>query len=107
MYLSLNNFIDLCLDQIPRTFHVFTRLFTSNTPWYFLDFAFEAVTMYKHVNIFGKGYSPGPIISCPASDHDPICPDKANLVQDHGYFFTVKFLLNIFAIFYIKGQDLP
>ena len=26
-------------DQIPRTCHVFTRLFTSNTPWYFLDFA--------------------------------------------------------------------
>ena len=28
-------------DQIPRTCHVFTRLFTSNTPWYFLDFAFS------------------------------------------------------------------
>ena len=26
------------LRQIPRTCHVFTRLFTSNTPWYFLDF---------------------------------------------------------------------
>ena len=25
-------------DQIPRTWHVFTRLFTSNTPWYFLHF---------------------------------------------------------------------
>ena len=30
-----------CWDQIPRTCHVFTRLFTSNTPWYFLDFAFN------------------------------------------------------------------
>ena len=30
-----------CWDQIPRTCHVFTRLFTSNTPWYFLDFAFK------------------------------------------------------------------
>ena len=29
-----------CWDQIPRTCHVFTRLFTSKTPWYFLDFAF-------------------------------------------------------------------
>ena len=29
-----------CWDQIPRTCHVFTRLFTSNTPWYFLDFAY-------------------------------------------------------------------
>ena len=29
-----------CWDQIPRTCHVLTRLFTSNTPWYFLDFAF-------------------------------------------------------------------
>ena len=28
-----------CWDQIPRTSHIFTRLFTSNTPWYFLDFA--------------------------------------------------------------------
>ena len=28
-----------CWDQIPRSCHVFTRLFTSNTPWYFLDFA--------------------------------------------------------------------
>ena len=28
-----------CWDQIPQTCHVFTRLFTSNTPWYFLDFA--------------------------------------------------------------------
>ena len=28
-----------CWDQIPRTSHVFTRLFTLNTPWYFLDFA--------------------------------------------------------------------
>ena len=27
------------LRPIPRTCHVFTRLFTSNTPWYFLDFA--------------------------------------------------------------------
>ena len=28
-----------CWDQIPPTCHVFTRLFTSNTPGYFLDFA--------------------------------------------------------------------
>ena len=28
-----------CWDQIPRTCHVFIRLFTLNTPWYFLDFA--------------------------------------------------------------------
>ena len=28
-----------CWDQIPRTCHVFNRLFTLNTPWYFLDFA--------------------------------------------------------------------
>ena len=28
-----------CWDQIPRTCHVFTRHFTSNTPWYFLNFA--------------------------------------------------------------------
>ena len=29
----------ICWDEIPRACHVFTRLFTSNTPWYFLDFA--------------------------------------------------------------------
>ena len=28
-----------CWGQIPRTCHLFTRLFTSNTPWYFLGFA--------------------------------------------------------------------
>ena len=33
-------FCSNCWDQIPRTCHVFTRLITSNTPWYFLDFAF-------------------------------------------------------------------
>ena len=33
-----------CWDQIPRTCHVFTRLFTSNTPWYFLDFASDTTT---------------------------------------------------------------
>ena len=32
-------FCSNCWDQIPRTCHVFTRLFTLNTPWYFLDFA--------------------------------------------------------------------
>ena len=31
-----------CWDQTPRTCHVLTRLFTSNTPWYFLDFACDA-----------------------------------------------------------------
>ena len=30
-----------CWDRIPRTCHVFTRFFTLNTPWYFLDFAFK------------------------------------------------------------------
>ena len=41
---------------------------------------YEAV---KYVKICGKGYSPGPIISCPALYHDSIRPNKANLVQDH------------------------
>ena len=31
-----------CWDQIPRNCHDFTRLFTLNTPWYFLDFAFNS-----------------------------------------------------------------
>ena len=33
-----------CWDQIPRVCHVFTRLFTSNTSWYFLDFAYGTQT---------------------------------------------------------------
>ena len=32
-----------CCDQIPRTCQVFTRFFTSNTPWHFLDFASNAL----------------------------------------------------------------
>ena len=34
-----------CWDRIPWTCHVFTRLLTSNTPWYFLDFAFVRVSI--------------------------------------------------------------
>ena len=38
-------------DQIARTCHVFTRLFTLNTPWYFLDFAIEqTIPMNKMQN---------------------------------------------------------
>ena len=33
-----------CWDQIPRICHVFNRLFTSNTPWYFFDFALQLLT---------------------------------------------------------------
>ena len=39
-----------CLDQIPRTCHVFTRLFTLNTPWYFLDFAIDLVNSTTCIN---------------------------------------------------------
>ena len=34
-----------CWDQILRTCHVFTRLFTLNTSWYFLDFAWYVIAM--------------------------------------------------------------
>ena len=41
--------LQLLRPLIPRTCHVFTRLFTSNTPWYFLDFAFDAENlMYSY-----------------------------------------------------------
>ena len=30
-----------CWDQIPRTCHVFTRIFTLITSWYFLDFVLQ------------------------------------------------------------------
>ena len=40
-----------CWDQIPRACHVFTRLFTSNTPWYFLDFALYG--LYFHYRQYG------------------------------------------------------
>ena len=47
-----------CWDQIPRTCHVFTRLFTSNTPWYFLDFAlhnvYDYTIMYRKNILFQK-----------------------------------------------------
>ena len=41
-------------DQIPRTCHVFTRPFTSNTPWYFLDFALFLSVPFrsKHFDAF-------------------------------------------------------
>ena len=46
-----------CWDQISRTCHVFTRLFTLNTPWYFLDF--PSVELHGHiyfwVDMEGKG----------------------------------------------------
>ena len=37
-HLGLAN-VPIVETEIPRTCLVFTRLFTSNTPWYFLDFA--------------------------------------------------------------------
>ena len=36
-----------CWDQIPRTCHGFTRLFTSNTPWYFLDIAYSRYNAFQ------------------------------------------------------------
>ena len=69
-----------------------------------LSLIYEAL---MHVNIFGKGYSPGPIISCPASYRDSIGPNKANLVQDHGYFFTVKFLLRSSPFLTLRVKTSP
>ena len=40
IYSQMKKKLQFLLYQIPRTCHVFTRLFTSNTPWYFLDFAY-------------------------------------------------------------------
>ena len=37
-----------CWDQIPRTCHVFIRLFILNAPWDFLDFALENVKLKMH-----------------------------------------------------------
>ena len=65
---------------------------------------YEAV---KHGNIFGKRNSPGPIIRCLASYHGSICPNKANVVQDHGYFYTVKFLLRSSQIFTLRVKTSP
>ena len=36
-------------DQIPRTYNVFTRVFTSNTPWCFLDFALYMVRLHNAI----------------------------------------------------------
>ena len=38
-----------CWDQIPRTCHVFARLFTSNTPWYFLDFTWRYLHIFEDI----------------------------------------------------------
>ena len=46
---------------------------------------------FSKVDIFRKGYSPGPIIRYPAIDYDSIWTKKANFIQYHGNFFTVKF----------------
>ena len=43
-----------CWDQIPRTSHVFTRFFTPNTPWYFLDFALQHIDI-SMVSLREKG----------------------------------------------------
>ena len=45
-----------CWDQIPRSCHVFTRLFTSNTPWYFLDFTFILRAALLSSKLLGQGY---------------------------------------------------
>ena len=59
------------------------------------------------MNIFGKGYSLGSIISYPASYHDEISPSKANLVQDHGYFFTVIFKKRFSPFFTLRVKTSP
>ena len=47
-----------CWDQIPRTCHVFTRLFTSNTPWYFLDFSLGSGDRFLvHTGIVHGGFA--------------------------------------------------
>ena len=71
-----------CWDQIPRTCHVFTRLFTLNTPWYFLDFAYR-LTMHIFIetelcNLGNKERSKWSLSSTSAFDHvtllkHPIC----------------------------------
>ena len=39
-------------DQIPRICHVFTRLFNSNTPWYFLDFVWYRWRTQRPLQVF-------------------------------------------------------
>ena len=44
-----------CWDQIPRTCHVFTRLFTSNTPWYFSILLCKQIILVlfrHHISVF-------------------------------------------------------
>ena len=69
-----------------------TNKFSTNSKFIYsatLPSIHEAVSK---VNIFANGYSSGSLIICPASYHDSICPRKANLVQDHGYFSLSLFL---------------
>ena len=71
-----------CWDQIPRTCHVISRLFTSITPWYFLDFAFYVKCSYL-VNI--KPY------------HSRICWYKKCTVQNILALLTRQFLRVVFS----------
>ena len=67
-----------CWDQIPRTCHVFTRLFTSNTPWYFLDFA---------------PY----LIVCQCLNNDRCCSSQENLrtTQRRNFIFLLSTLITL------------
>ena len=40
-----------CLDQIPRISNVFTRIFTLNIPWFFLDFAHFKILKYVYIYV--------------------------------------------------------
>ena len=54
-------------DQIPRTCHVFTRLFNLNNPWYFLDLPFNVVLVVQSTTprrcfVWQRHYAVTPLI---------------------------------------------
>ena len=68
-------------------------IFSTNSKFIYCSIIPSIYEAVSKVNIFGKGYSPGPY---------SICPNKANFEQDHGYFFTVTSFFKIFAIFTLR-----
>ena len=94
------------LRPIPRTCHVFTRLFTSNTPWYFLDLASCRRFVIK-VCLFSDGLEhflfttttiwlpkyPKAEISCKS------CKNKRSFVKVNRDAFQQILMFSLFCVF--------
>ena len=94
-------------------FRVFEKyiLLNSNSNFYSQQWiCIKYVSIYasfKHMIIFGKGYSLGPIITGTGSYLDLTYPNKANLVQDVGNFLPCHdFFLDLRIFFTLRVKTL-